>query len=92
MTIIACLSCSIGCAQEPEANLQSSEQLHFRSDRNRWEMSAAGLAEAKKDCRFEPSPADDPIEPAEREGQVLMTDGFVSHLLNECARNQRPKP
>jgi len=92
MTMIVCLSFSTGCAAKPPtASLQEAERIHWRPDVGAYEMSKATLEASYADCRFTPAPTDDPVRDSTNAGKVLVTDGFLSRLMNVCELNKKTK-
>ena len=84
MMMSAYLSFSIGCATAPVANLQESERIHWRDDVHAYEMSRATLEATYGDCLFVPAPTDDQVKPSDKDGWVLVTEGFLSRVMNAC--------
>lgn len=84
MMMSVCLSFSIGCAAPPVVNLQDSERIHWRADVQAYEMSRATLDATYGDCLFVPAPTDDQVKPSDTDGWVLVTEGFLSRVMNAC--------
>ena len=73
-------------------NLQEYEHLHWRDDVHAYEMSQTLLDGIYTDCRYTPTISDDPVRPSDRAGAVLVTEGYLSHVLTACELRKAPTP